>query len=166
MPMPPCLMAATEYPTPHPQNNHTPPTKQTQQDGVFRAYAAVFDGHNGASAAEHAADRLHHVLAAEAAIRTCTGGWVGVWAGVGVWVGVGGMGWFEVTGTHPLVDLQLLPPSPHGCGGASYAARLADTQGRPPQPIGRPAPPACKRATWPDATPPCCQQGRARPPRR
>lgn len=43
------------------------------QDGVFRAYAAVFDGHNGASAAEHAADRLHHVLAAEPAIRTCTG---------------------------------------------------------------------------------------------
>lgn len=43
------------------------------QDGVFRAYAAVFDGHNGASAAEHVADRLHHVLAAESAIRTCTG---------------------------------------------------------------------------------------------
>lgn len=38
-----------------------------------RAYAAVFDGHNGAGAAEHAADRLHHVLAAEAALRTCTG---------------------------------------------------------------------------------------------
>jgi hypothetical protein len=41
---------------------------------VFRSYAAVFDGHNGAGAAEHAADRLHHVLAAEAALRTCTGG--------------------------------------------------------------------------------------------
>lgn len=53
------------------------------QDGVFRAYAAVFDGHNGASAADHAADRLHHVLATENALRTCTGavavqeiGWV------------------------------------------------------------------------------------------
>lgn len=42
---------------------------------MFRAYASVFDGHNGASAAEHAADRLHHVLAAETALRTCTGVW-------------------------------------------------------------------------------------------
>ena len=40
---------------------------------MYRAYAAVFDGHNGASAAEHVADRLHHVLAAEHAMRTCTG---------------------------------------------------------------------------------------------
>ncbi|KAL4428565.1 hypothetical protein ABPG77_008877 [Micractinium sp. CCAP 211/92] len=48
-------------------------TGSTVQDGVYRAYAAVFDGHNGASAAEHVADRLHHVLAAEHAMRTCTG---------------------------------------------------------------------------------------------
>ena len=38
-----------------------------------RAYAAVFDGHNGACAAEHAADRLHHILATDTALRTCTG---------------------------------------------------------------------------------------------
>ncbi|KAL4434407.1 hypothetical protein ABPG75_000848 [Micractinium tetrahymenae] len=48
-------------------------TGQAVQDGVYRAYAAVFDGHNGASAADHVADRLHHVLAAEHAMRTCTG---------------------------------------------------------------------------------------------
>ncbi|PSC75687.1 serine threonine phosphatase [Micractinium conductrix] len=48
-------------------------TGQPVQDGVYRAYAAVFDGHNGASAADHVADRLHHVLAAEHAMRTCTG---------------------------------------------------------------------------------------------
>ncbi|EFN51693.1 hypothetical protein CHLNCDRAFT_139942 [Chlorella variabilis] len=43
-------------------NSFQPRTSSGQavQDGVFRAYAAVFDGHNGASAAEHAADRLHH----------------------------------------------------------------------------------------------------------
>ena len=41
--------------------------------GVLRAYASVFDGHNGAAAAEHAAKRLHHVLAAEPTLRTCTG---------------------------------------------------------------------------------------------
>lgn len=56
-------------------NSYQPRTSsgQTIQDGIFRAYAAVFDGHNGASAAEHAADRLHHVLATENALRTCTG---------------------------------------------------------------------------------------------
>ncbi len=45
---------------------------------MFRAYAAVFDGHNGACAAEHAADRLHHVLAVENALRTCTGNYCGL----------------------------------------------------------------------------------------
>jgi hypothetical protein len=40
---------------------------------VSRCFAAVYDGHNGALAAEHAADRLHHLLAAETALRTCTG---------------------------------------------------------------------------------------------
>ncbi|KAI3439041.1 hypothetical protein D9Q98_001451 [Chlorella vulgaris] len=56
-------------------NSYEPRTSlgKAVQDGVFRAYASVFDGHNGASAAEHAADRLHHVLAAETALRTCTG---------------------------------------------------------------------------------------------
>lgn len=43
------------------------------QDGVPRCFAAVYDGHNGVLAAEHAADRLHHLLAAEPALRTCTG---------------------------------------------------------------------------------------------
>ncbi|GAB4815687.1 hypothetical protein N2152v2_002733 [Parachlorella kessleri] len=43
------------------------------QDGVARCFAAVYDGHNGALAAEHAADRLHTLLASETALRTCTG---------------------------------------------------------------------------------------------
>lgn len=43
------------------------------QDGVPRSFAAVYDGHNGAMAAEHAAERLHHLLAGEPALRTCTG---------------------------------------------------------------------------------------------
>ena len=67
-----CLLPSLPSHHSPPPPNPTPP--HPAQDGVFRAYAAVFDGHNGASAAEHAADRLHHVLAAEAAMRTCTGG--------------------------------------------------------------------------------------------
>lgn len=43
------------------------------RDGVPRAYAAVFDGHNGTIAAEHAAERLHHLLAAEPALRGAAG---------------------------------------------------------------------------------------------
>jgi hypothetical protein len=45
------------------------------QDGVPRAYAGVFDGHNGACAADHAADRLHHLLAEDPSLRTCAGAW-------------------------------------------------------------------------------------------
>lgn len=56
---------------------------------MFRAYAAVFDGHNGASAAEHAADRLHHVLAVESAIRTCTGGQCSCLCGACGWLPAG-----------------------------------------------------------------------------
>ncbi|KAI8463922.1 MAG: phosphatase 2C-like domain-containing protein [Monoraphidium minutum] len=42
-------------------------------DGVPRSYAAIFDGHNGAGAAELAAARLHVLLAANPALRTHTG---------------------------------------------------------------------------------------------
>lgn len=68
----PCLTCQLAFSAPVPTGSGG--YLRTLQDGVFRAYAAVFDGHNGASAAEHAADRLHHVLAVESAIRTCTGG--------------------------------------------------------------------------------------------
>ena len=43
------------------------------QDDTLRSYAAVYDGHNGTLAADHAADRLHLILATEPALRTCTG---------------------------------------------------------------------------------------------
>jgi hypothetical protein len=76
--------------------SHLLPHRPMRQDGVFRAYASVFDGHNGASAADHAADRLHHVLAAESAMRTCTGVWGGGWhlcdGVVNAWQG-GSRGW-------------------------------------------------------------------------
>jgi serine/threonine protein phosphatase PrpC len=42
-------------------------------DNIPRSFAAVYDGHNGTLAADHAADRLHFILAAEPAFRTCTG---------------------------------------------------------------------------------------------
>ena len=42
-------------------------------DDTSRSFAAVYDGHNGTLAADHAADRLHLILAAEPALRTCTG---------------------------------------------------------------------------------------------
>ena len=42
-------------------------------DGVRRSYTAVFDGHNGPIAAEHAVDRLHHLLAGEPALRGAAG---------------------------------------------------------------------------------------------
>ncbi|KAL4519818.1 hypothetical protein Ndes2526B_g01618 [Nannochloris sp. 'desiccata'] len=42
-------------------------------DNTPRSFAAVYDGHNGTLAADHAADRLHFILAAEPAFRTCTG---------------------------------------------------------------------------------------------
>jgi serine/threonine protein phosphatase PrpC len=38
-------------------------------DGVPRAFAAVYDGHNGALAADHATARLHVLLAADPALR-------------------------------------------------------------------------------------------------
>jgi serine/threonine protein phosphatase PrpC len=42
-------------------------------DDTPRSFAAVYDGHNGTLAADHAADRLHFILATEPAFRTCTG---------------------------------------------------------------------------------------------
>jgi len=42
-------------------------------DNTPRSFAAVYDGHNGTLAADHAVDRLHFILAAEPAFRTCTG---------------------------------------------------------------------------------------------
>lgn len=39
------------------------------EDGVVRTYAAVFDGHNGAQAADIACCQLHRLLAAEPALR-------------------------------------------------------------------------------------------------
>ncbi|KAK9794905.1 hypothetical protein WJX73_003566 [Symbiochloris irregularis] len=45
----------------------------TVSDGVVRSFAGVFDGHNGALAAEHACRRLHKLLAADAALERCTG---------------------------------------------------------------------------------------------
>ncbi len=44
-------------------------------DGVLRSYAAVFDGHNGAGAAEIAAARLHQMLASDPVMRGPAGGW-------------------------------------------------------------------------------------------
>lgn len=43
------------------------------KDDVPRCFAGVYDGHNGSFAADHAADRLHDILAGEVALRTCTG---------------------------------------------------------------------------------------------
>ena len=57
-----------------------------------RCFAAVYDGHNGVLAADHAADRLHTLLAQEPALRTCTGGGPG--GGAAGWRERGG------TGTH------------------------------------------------------------------
>lgn len=42
-------------------------------DGISRSFAAVYDGHNGARAAEHCSSRLHVVLASNPAMGTCTG---------------------------------------------------------------------------------------------
>ncbi len=47
---------------------------QPLQDGVQRSLAAIYDGHNGTRAADTAASRLHMLLAADAALRTHTGG--------------------------------------------------------------------------------------------
>ncbi len=38
-----------------------------------RSFAAVFDGHNGVRAADHATTRLQTLLAHEPAVLTCTG---------------------------------------------------------------------------------------------
>ena len=43
-------------------------------DGVPRCWAGVFDGHNGARAAEFAAARLHQVFASDPAVRAHGGG--------------------------------------------------------------------------------------------
>lgn len=66
------LLAAPATP-PQPARPSPRPPPLPPQDGVARAYAAVFDGHNGAGAAEHAADRLHHLLAGHPALRAATG---------------------------------------------------------------------------------------------
>lgn len=42
-------------------------------DGVQRNFAAVYDGHNGTLAADHAQERLHAILGTEPAITSCTG---------------------------------------------------------------------------------------------
>lgn len=47
------------------------------QDGRLRSYAAVFDGHNGAEAADIAAGQLHRLLAAEPALRDVPQGTTG-----------------------------------------------------------------------------------------
>ncbi|KAK9829310.1 hypothetical protein WJX72_005079 [[Myrmecia] bisecta] len=42
-------------------------------DGVYRSFAGIYDGHNGAKAAEHCCARLHLLLAADPALRDSTG---------------------------------------------------------------------------------------------
>lgn len=51
----------------------TTPASTASPQQPHRDYCAIFDGHSGADAAEHAAARLHGILARDPALRLCQG---------------------------------------------------------------------------------------------
>lgn len=54
-------------------DDDAPSSDQTKEDGVIRNFAAVYDGHNGSLAADHAQARVHHLLREDPAIKLSTG---------------------------------------------------------------------------------------------
>lgn len=78
-----------------------------------RDYCAIFDGHSGADAAEHAAARLHGLLARDPALRLCQGS------------GAAGAGDGDGDGDHP-------PPPADSDGGAGDGGPGPPTASPPP----------------------------------